>query len=132
MDINEDREILQNQYKDISSELQMKTDMLRKYKHRVRSLEKEILDIQSEFEEERQDYLEMIRKQDKNVKLFSQISEKISGTLKKECNYSDLDTIKEQAVWLDDSQKYKLPDIVVQRTKLPPAGKNFTDNNYEY
>ncbi|KAJ8967035.1 hypothetical protein NQ314_003152 [Rhamnusium bicolor] len=87
IDMNEDREILQNQYKDISQELNLKTEALRKYRHKVKSLEKEISDIQSEFEVERQDYLESIRKQDRNIKLLSQISEKVAGTLKKECNY---------------------------------------------
>lgn len=50
-------------------------------------MEKEIQDIQSEFETEREDYLETIRKQEMNTKFFSQVYEKISTTLKKECNY---------------------------------------------
>lgn len=92
----------------------------------VKSLEKEIIDIQSEFEDERQDYLETIRKQDMLVRLHSQIAEKLSGTLKRECNYRDLDNIREQAVWLEDTQKYRLPDLVIHRTKLPPAGEKFS------
>ncbi|KAJ8984111.1 hypothetical protein NQ317_017320 [Molorchus minor] len=87
IEMNEDREILQNQYKDISQELNLKTEALRKYRHKVKSLEKEISDIQSEFETDRQDYLESIRRQDRNIKLLTQISEKLSSTLKKECNY---------------------------------------------
>lgn len=39
--------------------------------------------------------------------------------------FSDLENIKEQAIWIEDSQKYKLPDLVIPRTKLPPAGKVF-------
>lgn len=35
IDMNEDREILQNQYKDISQELNLKTDALRKYRQKV-------------------------------------------------------------------------------------------------
>lgn len=35
IDMNEDRELLQNQYKDISDELQLKTDALRRYRHKV-------------------------------------------------------------------------------------------------
>lgn len=124
IDMNEDRELLQNQYKDISQELNLKTDALRKFRFKVRSLEKEISDIQSEFEAERQDYLETVRKQNMQTKLLSQISEKMAGTLKKECNYKDLEAIKDQAVWLEDAQKYKLPDLLVHRTKLPPAGNN--------
>lgn len=85
--MNEDREILQNQYKDITQELDLKTDALRRYRHKVKSLEKEIRDIQSEFEVEREDYLETVRRQDKQIILLQQISEKIAGTLKKECNY---------------------------------------------
>ncbi|XP_065172485.1 osmotic avoidance abnormal protein 3 isoform X2 [Atheta coriaria] len=122
MDLNEDREILQNQYKDIAQELNLKTDALRRFRHRVKSLEKEIQDIQGEFETERQDYLETIRKQDMSVKLMTQISDKMSGSMKKECNYRDLESIKEQAVWSDDSQKYRLPELIFKRTKFPPAG----------
>ncbi|XP_063930392.1 osmotic avoidance abnormal protein 3 isoform X4 [Zophobas morio] len=124
IDMNEDREILHNQYKDISHELNLKTEALRRYRHKVKTLEKEISDIQSEFETERQDYLETIRKQDQNIKLLSQICDKIAGTLKKECNYSDLEVVKEQAVWQEDAQKYKLPELITPRTKLPPAGQS--------
>lgn len=85
--MDEDREILHNQYKDISQELHLKTEALRKFRYKAKVLEKEISDLQSEFEIERVDYLETIRKQDKNVKLLTQISEKLAGTLKKECNY---------------------------------------------
>ncbi|XP_044260405.1 kinesin-like protein KIF17 isoform X2 [Tribolium madens] len=123
IDMNEDREILHNQYKDISQELNLKTEALRRYRHKVKALEKEISDIQSEFEAERQDYLETIRKQDQHIKLLAQISDKIAATLKKECNYSNLESIKEQAVWLEDVQKYKLPDLITPRTKLPPPGR---------
>ncbi|XP_076257161.1 kinesin family member 3C isoform X1 [Rhynchophorus ferrugineus] len=126
IDMNEDRELLQNQYRDISHELDLKTESLRRFRYKVRMLEKDVRDIQGEFEQEREDYLETIRKQDKNIKLLSQISQKLAGSLKKDCNYSDLESIKEQAIWLDDSQKYKLPEIVYTRTKLPPAGR-FSD-----
>lgn len=87
IEMEEDRELLQNQYKDITDELRLKTDALRRYRHRVKVLLKEIADLQGEFETERQDYLETIRKQERNVKLAAQIAEKIAGALKKECNY---------------------------------------------
>ncbi|KAF5281686.1 hypothetical protein FQA39_LY17707 [Lamprigera yunnana] len=124
IDMNEDRELLQNQYKDISQELNIKTDVLRRYRHKVKSLEKEINDIQSEFQVERNDYLETIRKLNQTTKLWSQISEKLCGTLKNESNYKDLEAIKEQAIWIEDSQRYKLPNLVIHRTKLPPPGQN--------
>ncbi|XP_050292806.1 osmotic avoidance abnormal protein 3-like isoform X2 [Anthonomus grandis grandis] len=130
IDMNEDRETLQNQYKDISQELNLKTEILRKYRHKVKMLEKEITDLQGEFQQEREDYLETVRRQEKNLKLLSQINDKLVGTLKKDCNYTDLEAIKDQAVWLEESQKFKLPDLVIPRTKLPPAGQNHDRNLY--
>lgn len=38
IEMNEDRELLQNQYKDITDELNLKTDALRRYRHRVSTL----------------------------------------------------------------------------------------------
>lgn len=35
IEMNEDRELLQNQYRDITDELNLKTDALRRYRHRV-------------------------------------------------------------------------------------------------
>jgi hypothetical protein len=54
---------------------------------KVRALEREISDLQSEFENERTDYLETIRKQVRLQKLYLQIVEKMLPTLKKECNF---------------------------------------------
>ncbi|XP_021926304.1 osmotic avoidance abnormal protein 3-like [Zootermopsis nevadensis] len=109
-------------YDDIQQELSLKTDALRKSKLKVRALEREILDLQSEFENERTDYLETIRKQVRLQKLYQQIVEKMLPTLKKECNYSNLEKIKSDAVWNDESQTWRLPELIITRTKLPPAG----------
>lgn len=53
----------------------------------LKASDREIADIQSEFENERTDYLETIRKQERQIKLQSQILDKIVPTLSKECNY---------------------------------------------
>nr|CAD7420085.1 unnamed protein product [Timema poppensis] len=74
-------------YDDIQQELRIKTDALRKSRTKVKAMEREIQDLQSEFENERTDYLETIRKQNRQLKLYQQIAEKILPTLRKECNY---------------------------------------------
>lgn len=53
----------------------------------VRALDREITDLQSEFENERTDYLETIRKQERQCKFYHQVLEKVIPTLKKDCNY---------------------------------------------
>jgi hypothetical protein len=49
--------------------------------------EREIKDLQREFETERTDYLETIRRHEKQLKLYQQITAKMSTSLKQECNY---------------------------------------------
>lgn len=53
----------------------------------MKALEREISDIQGEFETERTDYLETIRRHERTIKLLSQIINKMSPALKKDCNY---------------------------------------------
>jgi len=37
-------------------------------------------------------------------------------------SYSHLEKIKSEAVWNDESQCWRLPELIITRTKLPPAG----------
>ena len=51
------------------------------------------------------------------------ILDKIHPTVRKDCNYSNLEKIKQEAVWSDEQSRWRVPDLIVQKTKLPPAGK---------
>jgi len=53
-------------------------------------LDREIQDLQSEFETERVDYLETIRRQDRQLKLLNQILMKIQPLVRKDSNYGYL------------------------------------------
>ncbi|XP_059468801.1 osmotic avoidance abnormal protein 3-like [Neocloeon triangulifer] len=109
-------------YDDIEQELAAKSDALRKARAKMRAFEREIKDLQREFETERTDYLETIRRQDKSLQLMQQITAKMAPLVKPECNYSDVERIKAEAVWIEDMQKWRLPEIMIGRTRLPPAG----------
>ena len=87
----------------------------------MKALNIEIRDLQQEFEDDRTDYLDTIRKQDKQLILLQQILERVQPTIRKDTNYSNIDKIKEDAVWNDESQRWKIPDLVIHKTKLPPA-----------
>ncbi|XP_065351986.1 osmotic avoidance abnormal protein 3 [Cloeon dipterum] len=109
-------------YDDIEQELAAKSDALRKARAKIRSFEREIKDLQREFEIERTDYLETIRRQDRNLQLLQQITAKMAPLVKPECNYSDVERVKGEAVWVEDLQKWRLPETSIGRTRLPPAG----------
>ncbi|XP_054274997.1 osmotic avoidance abnormal protein 3-like [Macrosteles quadrilineatus] len=105
-------------YDDIQEE--MKT-AIRKHKMKLRALEREITDLQSEFENERTDYLETIRKQQRECRFYQQVLDKVLPTLKKDCNYSNLENIRAEAVWSEDAKTWNLPDLSTIHTRLPPA-----------
>jgi len=123
--VDDEDGVLVKVYDDIQTELQEKTAALKRMKQRVRGLNSEINDLQSEFERDRTDYLDTIRKQDQQILLIDQILEKVQPTLRKDCNYSNLEKIKQDALWSDETQRWKVPDLVVQKTKLPPAERPF-------
>ncbi|CAG0926125.1 unnamed protein product, partial [Notodromas monacha] len=84
---NDDAAVLAKVYDDINEEVKSKTELAKKYKNRVKVLEQEISDLTSEFESDRTDYLETIRKQDQQIKLLQQILDRAQPAIKKESNY---------------------------------------------
>ena len=109
-------------YNNAQDKLSATGKALEKEKKKVKSLEHEIADLQSEFELDRIDYLDTIRRQDQQLKLLQQILEKVQPTLRRDSNYANLDKIKKEAVWDEDLQKWHLPDVSLNRTSLPPTG----------
>ncbi|XP_066903859.1 osmotic avoidance abnormal protein 3 isoform X2 [Halyomorpha halys] len=120
----ENNSLVLGMYDDMHDQLTAKSETLKKYRHKIKSLEREITDLQSEFEVERTDYLETIRRLNRQIELDNQILEKIIPTLKNQYNYSNIEAIKSEARWDDDLQRWILPDLIPIRTKLPPAGRD--------
>jgi len=59
------------------------------------SLQRDITDLQSEFEFDRIDYLDTIRKLEKQSDLSTALLDRIHPCLRRDCNYSNLDRIKQ-------------------------------------
>lgn len=119
-----DDQLLLKAYGDITEELRARTVLLKRAKKKIISLEREVSDLQSEFEQDRTDYLETIRRLEQQVKLSSQLLEKIQPCIRRDCNYANIDRIKSECVWDEDIEKWRLPDLIVTRTKLPPASSS--------
>ncbi|XP_021345803.1 kinesin-like protein KIF17 isoform X2 [Mizuhopecten yessoensis] len=111
-------------YDNVQDEVKAKTALLEKEKERVEGLEREIIDIQSEFQFEKIDYLDTIRQQQKQLQLVQGLLEKIHPCLRRDCNYSNLDRIRKECRWDEDAEKWLLPRLLIQTTALPVAGKN--------
>ncbi|XP_077116550.1 kinesin-like protein KIF17 isoform X1 [Ranitomeya variabilis] len=113
--------MLLNVYESIQEELQAKSKHLEKIQKKLKAADIEIEDLHSEFERDRDDYLVTIRRQERDLLLFQQMLEQIQPLIRRDCNYSNLDKIRREASWDEDSGSWRIPEITVQKTSLPSA-----------
>lgn len=107
-----------------------KTDLLKAQRQKIRALEREITDIQGEFQLDRADYLESIRRLDKRNKFYEQFFEKVTPILRRDGRTWDLDEIRADSTWNDDLKKWKIPDnFMTSHIKLPPAHSPVPSDN---
>ena len=58
------------------------------YDLQVKALATDISDLQQEFQNDREEYLETIRNLEQQEKLLQQIIDRIIPTIRKDCNYA--------------------------------------------
>ncbi|NXI00643.1 KIF17 protein, partial [Pachycephala philippinensis] len=109
---------LLNVYDSIQEEVRAKSKMLEK----LRAAETEIKDLQLEFGLEKMDYLSTIRRQERDLMLCQQLLDQVQSLVRRDCNYSNLERIRRESVWDEESGCWKIPEPVIQKTHLP-AGK---------
>ncbi|XP_028394014.1 osmotic avoidance abnormal protein 3-like isoform X2 [Dendronephthya gigantea] len=109
-------------YDSLHDEIKAKNKKMKNLQDELTLAKGEVEDLQIEFEREREDYLETIRKQERQLALQKQLLEKVQPLLRRDCNYSNLDRIMSEAKWDEDSKLWVLPDVAVERTTLPMPG----------
>jgi len=124
----EDDGILIKTYENIHEELRHKTQKLEGKNVEVEKLEREITDLQAEFEFDRIDYLATIRQQDKQMKLLTSLLERVAPTVRRDCNYSNIDRIKADAMWDEESGEWTLPDLKVEKVSLPSTDSRTSES----
>uniref|UniRef100_A0A8C3J0F6 Kinesin-like protein n=1 Tax=Calidris pygmaea TaxID=425635 RepID=A0A8C3J0F6_9CHAR len=111
--------VLLNVYDSIQEEVRAKSKLLEKMQEKLRAAETEIKDLQSEFELEKIDYLGTIRRLERDLLLFQQLLDQVQSLVRRDCNYSNLEKIKRESVWDEENGCWRIPEPVVQRTRLP-------------
>uniref|UniRef100_A0A673UDK1 Kinesin-like protein n=1 Tax=Suricata suricatta TaxID=37032 RepID=A0A673UDK1_SURSU len=116
--------VLLNVYDSIQEEVRAKSKLLEKMQRKLRAAEVEIKDLQSEFELEKIDYLATIRRQERDSMLLQQLLEQVQPLIRRDCNYSNLEKIRREACWDEDSGFWKIPEPSIVKTSLPvvPTG----------
>jgi kinesin family protein 3/17 len=80
-------------------------------------------DLQHEFELDRQGYLNTIRIQERQLLLYRTMIEKMSGLMQRNCNYSNIEKIIEQARYDEEKNEYLIPDVIKEDVQFPQVGK---------
>ena len=79
-------------------------------------------DLQREFEIEREEYLDTIRKQEKQLKLLAKLSQKIHSFVPHDCNYYNLDKVQTISIWNEEAQDWTVPEMKREKLSLPTMG----------
>ena len=100
----------------------MKDYVINQMEEKLKSAQSEINDLQTEFERDREDYLETIRKQEQIIKLQQQILDKIQPCIRSDCNYYNIDKVRSESTWDEEAGKWNIPELVITKTTLPTPG----------
>lgn len=133
----DDEEFMLRVYDSVQEEVQYKTKLLEKEKEKSRFLQNEVEDLQREFEREREEYLDTIRKQEKQIKLLNKLNQKIQPLIPHDCNYHNMDKVQMIAIWSEEIQDWILPDLKREKLSLPSMISNennldITDGQLDY
>lgn len=110
-------------FKDAQEEIAAKNKALNQLRALNETLKREVHDIQGEFEIDRMDYLETIRKQEQGLLWYQTVVEKVLPAIRRDANYVNLEKIRAQSEWDDINHRWNLPKFTVDKLILPsPAG----------
>ena len=77
----------------------------------------EIDDLNEEFQDQREAYLKDIREQQLQIDLLNAILNKVQPTIRRDCNYYNLDRVKDECQFNGDS--WVLPKLRLVKETLP-------------
>ncbi|XP_060765739.1 kinesin-like protein KIF17 [Neoarius graeffei] len=113
--------VLLNVYDSIQEEVHAKNRLLENTQSKLKAAKLEIRDLQVEFAAERDDYLASIRRLERETQLLQGLLERTVTLVRRDCNYSNLERLRKEAVWDEESGVWRLPEVLVQKTALPAA-----------
>lgn len=118
----EDDGIMVKVYDNLQDEIKAKNKIVEELDVKLKASRLDIEDLQVEFERDREDFLETIRKQEQTIKLQQQILDKIQPCIRRDCNYFNIDRVKNESSWDEEASKWNIPELVVTKTTLPAPG----------
>lgn len=116
--ILDDDEILVKIYNSLTEEVSAKHAFALRERERRLCAEEDIKDLQAEFQEERAEFLETIRRQERMLQLQEQLLATVVPCLRRDCNYYYIDRVRSECQWDADRGEWVLPKLTITRTEL--------------
>ena len=119
LDDGDSDEIFLRIFSSVTEELSAKNKVLEQEIQRRKTAEEDVKDLQHEFQEEREDLLDIIRKQNKQLKLQEQIIQSVVPCLRRDCNYFYIDKVISESRWDEDTEQWVMPKLTLIKNNLP-------------
>lgn len=129
LDDGDSDEIFLRIFSSVTEELSAKNKCLEQEIQRRKTAEEDTKDLQQEFQEEREDLLDTIRKQNKQLKLQEQIIQSVIPCLRRDCNYFYIEKIISESKWDEDSEQWMMPKLTLIKNNLPAGGLSPTHSS---
>jgi kinesin family protein 3/17 len=123
-----DDEILVKIYNSLTEEVSAKHTFAVRERDRRKAAEEDIKDLQAEFQEEREEYLETIRRQQQKMQLQEQLLSTIVPCLRRDCNYYNIDKVRSECRWNDEEEEWILPKLTLSRTEFKTVNNSVSSS----
>jgi len=129
LDDGDSDEIFLKIFGSVTEELSAKNKCLEWEIQRRKTAEEDTKDLQHEFQEEREDLLDTIRKQNKQLKLQEQIIQSVIPCLRRDCNYFYIEKVISESKWDEDLDQWIMPKLMLIKNNLPAGGLSPTHSS---
>merc|ERR1712106_808061 len=104
-------------YDNINDQIRQQSIIIDRVKQKNQMYREEIDDLNEEFQDQREAYLKDIREQQLQIDLLNAILNKVQPTIRRDCNYYNLDRVKDECQFNGDS--WVLPKLRLVKETLP-------------
>ncbi|CAK59575.1 unnamed protein product (macronuclear) [Paramecium tetraurelia] len=102
---------IETKYQNVQEEVDKLRKLVKYLRKKLEEAQNEQKDLKQEVEYEKEDLLDTIRSQEKEIKLYS-------GIVKMMFNQTELESLQAACEWDDDSQEYKIPPFNFKAKKV--------------
>jgi len=111
-------------YDDVNDLVRKQAIVIENLKMRMKQKDNEINDLNSEFQEAKEEYLDDIRQSSRENDLLQSILKTVQPLIRRDSNYYSIEKIKSQCVYNNDQERWVLPRPQIINDRLPQMNGN--------